>query len=67
MNYIESITDDNVNNALVRVLPNIDIDNINSFIDNIDCMSKVRREFYKKIIGFRYNILEKAYKRLKGD
>lgn len=67
MNYIESITDDNVNNAVVRVVPNIDIDNINSFIDNIDCMSKVRREFYKKIIGFRYNILEKAYKRLKGD
>ena len=67
MNYIESITDDNVNDALVRVLPNIDIDSINDFIDNIDCMSKIRREFYKKLITFRYNILKKVYKRLKGD
>ena len=67
MNYIESITDDNVNNALLRILPNIDTDIINSFIDNIDCMSKIRRDFYKKIIGFRYNILKKVYKRLKGD
>ena len=60
-------TDDNVNDALIRVLPNIDIDSINGFIDNIDCMSKIRREFYKKIITFRYNILKKVYKRLKGD
>lgn len=60
MNYIESITDDNVNDALIRVLPNIDIDSINDFIDNIDCMSKIRREFYKKIITFRYNILKKS-------
>lgn len=56
-----------INNALLRILPNIDTDNINSFIDNIDCMSKIRRDFYKKIIGFRYNILKKVYKRLKGD
>ena len=57
--------------VLIRVLPNIDIDididSGNDFIDNIDCMSKIRKEFYKKIITFRYNILKKVYKRLKGD
>lgn len=67
MNYIESMCDNNVNEALKRIFPNIDIDSINSFIDNIECMSDVRKIFYKKIINYRYNILSKVYKELKGD
>ena len=64
MSYIESTSDDNVNESLKRVFPRIDMDKINHFIDSIDVMSKVRREFYKKIVNYRYNILKRVYKKL---
>ncbi len=64
MSYIESTSDENINKALKRVFPNIDIDKINDFIDSIDGMSKERREFYKKIINYRYNILKRVFKKI---
>ena len=64
MNYIESMCDDNINDALERVFPNIDINEINSFIGDIEVMSKTRREFYKKIINYRYIILSKVFKKI---
>lgn len=42
----------------------INIDIINNFIDKIPSITIVRKEFYKKIIGYRYEILQSAYKKL---
>ena len=44
----------------------IDINKINKFIDEITCMSKVRKEFYKNIIYCRYQILKETYNKLKN-
>lgn len=52
------------NNALKRVFNNIKIDEINCFIDNIECISSYRKDFYKNIINIRYNILKSIYEKL---
>lgn len=44
--------------ALKRVIPNIDIDKIDKFIDEIECMNNCRKEFYKKIIHYRYDAIK---------
>ena len=36
------------NNAIYRVFKRIKIKEINKFIDEIFCMSNVRKDFYKK-------------------
>lgn len=64
MNYIKSMENDDCNKALLRVMKKIDIDKINNFIDNIEYMSKVRKEFYKWIINQRYLILNDLYNKL---
>ncbi len=48
----------------MRVLPHINIEKINNFIDSIDCMIGKRKEFYKKIIRLRYNIIKAVYDQL---
>ena len=50
------------NNAIKRLFKNINIDKINKFIDDIECISNIRKDFYKEIIKQRYDILEKVYK-----
>ena len=42
----------------------INIDEFNSFIDEIPCMSDIRKEFYKKIIRIRYDIIKDVYDKL---
>ena len=39
---------------------------INEFIDEIEGMSKTRKEFYKYILNERYKILEKIIKEKLG-
>ncbi len=61
--YLKNIED--LNKALLRIYPKIDMDKINSIIDETPYISDVRKEFLKKSILFRKeNILEKAYKKL---
>ena len=62
MSYIKSRKNQQCNDALKRVFNKIDIEQINSFIDNISCMSSTRREFYKKIILQRYELIKETYK-----
>ncbi len=64
MTYIKSTKNKECNNAINRVFEKINIDEINSFIDGISCMSIIRKEFYKKIIYYRYEILKSVYKKL---
>lgn len=61
--YLKNIED--LNKAILRKHPKINMDKINLLIDDTPYISDVRKEFLKKSILFRKeNILEKAYKKL---
>ncbi len=60
--YNQNIED--LNDALKRIMPRINLNNINKIIDNTP-MSEIRKEFLKKSIKYRKeNILDKAYKKV---
>ena len=61
MTYIKNKKNKECNKAIARIFKNIDIDKINKFIESISCMSNVRKEFYKKIIKIRYEIIKEVY------
>ncbi len=65
MSFISQRKNEECNNAIKRLFTNIDIKEIENFIDNIECISSVRKEFYKKIINQRYNILKNVYEKCK--
>lgn len=67
MDYIKNTKNVECNNALKRVFLNIDIDKIIDFIDNTAFISDSRKEFYKKIIMIRYEILNSTYKKIIGE
>lgn len=67
MPYIESMNNSNINDALIRVFPNIDIIKINDFINSIECISDLRKNFYTRIINIRYEILRNVYEKLKQN
>ena len=62
MSYIKSLKNSNCNNAIFRVFNKIDLNKIEGFINNVEGITNIRKEFYKKIIKLRYNILEQVYK-----
>ena len=64
MSFIKSMENKDCNDALIRMIDKIDINKINEFIDSIDCISMVRKEFYKFIIKERYFILKSTYDKL---
>ncbi len=64
MTFIKSRKNNGCNEALKRMFNKIDIEKIDSFINNISCISDVRKDFYKKIISMRYDILKKVYNEL---
>lgn len=65
MSYIKEMKNEECNNAIVRVFNNINLAEIESFIDEIECMSKVRKEFYKNIIRQRYDVIKDEYNTIK--
>lgn len=62
--YIKQTKNEECNNALKRVFNIINIKKVNEFIDNIECMSKARKSFYKKILNIRYDILKEVYEKI---
>ena len=63
--FITSLKNKDLDKALIKIFPKIDLEKVNSFIDNID-ISDIKKEYYKKILLERYNrILKKAYNDLK--
>lgn len=58
MSYIKSLKNAECTNAVKRLLPNIDVNKIIEFIDNISCISNIRKNFYKKILMIRYDIIK---------
>ena len=65
MTYIKQLKNEECNKAIIRIFPNIDIEKINDFIENISYISSVRKAFYKEIIKTRYEIVKSAYKKPK--
>ena len=61
MTYIKSMKNEECNKAIHRVFKRIDIGKINKFIDEISCISNIRKDFYKKIIDLRYEIIKEVY------
>lgn len=61
MEFIKSKQNEEVNNAIKRIFNKINIKEINDFIDNIPCMTIIRKEFYKELINQRYEIIKKVY------
>ena len=67
MSYIKSGKNKECNEAIKRIFKKININEINTFIDVIPCMADIRKEFYKKIIGYRYEILKSVYNNLNNE
>ena len=67
LSYIKNRQNEDSNKALLRVFKNIKIDDILNLIDSIESLSKVRKEFYKKILKYRFEILESCYKKMVGE
>ena len=64
MSYIKGMSNLECNAAIKRIFRNIDINAINNFIDGIEGMSLVRKNFYKNLINQRYNVVKSVYDRL---
>lgn len=64
MAYIKQMKNKECNNAIKRLFLNINMDTINKFIDNVEGMSLVRKEFYKRILEKRYEILKEVYENI---
>ncbi len=64
MTYIKQKENEECNHAIKRLFTHINMNEINKFINSIDCISKVRKEFYKKMIEQRYDVLRIAYEEL---
>ena len=64
MSYIKEMKNEECKSAIERVFNNIRIEEIENFIDDINCMSKVRKEFYKNLINQRYNIVKNVYNKI---
>lgn len=64
MTYIKSMKNNECNEAIKRVFNNIDINKIDSFIDEISCMTTARKQFYKTVIKMRYDIIKGVYNKL---
>lgn len=54
--------------AIKRIVPRIQIDKINDIIDSVEVMSDIRKEYLKKAVSLRYEqILKPAWERIAGN
>lgn len=51
--FITSLSNEDCNKALQRICPKINLKEINGFIDCVECIGKVQKDFYKTIISKR--------------
>ena len=67
MSYLKSMSNVDCNNAIIRIFKDINILKINNFIDSIEGINEIRKDFYKKIINYRYDIIKNIYNELKEN
>ena len=65
MTYLNQMKNEECNCAIKRLFGNINLEEIEKMIDSIECISEVRKDFYKKILGYRYEILKTIYEKIK--
>ena len=65
MTYIKQKNNKECNQAILRIFNNIKIEEIEDFINKIECISKDRKNLYIKIINIRYKIIAKVYNSIK--
>ncbi len=54
--------------AVLRIVPQIDMDDVRGIIEETPCLSRERRHFYETMLEYRYElILERAYLRVSED
>lgn len=62
---ITSLEYKDCNRAIKRIVPKIQLDDINKLIDNVEELSQLKKEFLKKILKLRKeSILDAAFKKL---
>lgn len=62
--FITKLENRECTKALMRIYPKINVEKIYNIIDEIPCITNIRKEFYKTIIKYKYeNILKVAYKK----
>ena len=72
INYMQYIQDckenknKDCNEAIIRIFPQVNIEEINKFIMEIPCISNTRKNFYKEIINFRYDIIKEVCEKNNG-
>ena len=72
INYMQYIQDckenknKDCNEAIIRIFPQVNIEEINKFIMEIPCISNTRKKFYKEIINFRYDIIKEVCEKNNG-
>ena len=64
MTYLKQMKNEECNCAIKRLFPSINIEEIKKMIDGIECMTEVRKDFYKKVLEYRYEILKTIYRDL---
>ena len=64
LEYIKSMQNEELNQAICRTYNNINLEKINKFIDGIDVISISRKTFYKTLIKTRYEIIKETYNTL---
>lgn len=52
------------NKSIKNIFNNIKIEEIEKFIDEVNSMSEIRKEFYKKLIRKRYGIIKEVYDKI---
>ena len=63
--FINSFENDDCSKALLRIYPKIDMEKINTLIDDINELSDIRKEYLKVVLKERYDkILSPAYDKL---
>ncbi len=62
--FVTSLKNEDCMEALIRIYPKINIEQINRIIDEIPCITDIRKTFYKIVIKYKYeDILKVAYKK----
>ena len=64
MTYIKSLKNEECNSAIKRMFKKISIEKIDNFINEISCIGDKRKEFYMKLIKYRYEIVKDIYNKL---
>lgn len=61
MTFIKQMKNVACNNAIKRIFISINMEEIEKFINKIECMSDIRKNFYKNILKYRYEIIKNTY------